>query len=187
MKLLEESRWLWPSTGGFSSGGTDQVGSVGNRDVTPNYMNMGGILIFIGWACNPWDVERIIDETLGKSIDFWLSTGGFISGGAGQVGSVGSQDATPNYMNMGGILIFIEWTCSNWGVEWIIDQTLGKSRWFWLSTGGCSSGGAREIGSVGNRDVYPNYMKLYRYIFFYWLGMWLWSSRIDNRWDFGKK
>ena len=135
-------------------------GKVVDTQWVANFYNIADIGVFIRRGGSSWVFECENDEVLLVTSDFWLSTGGFSSGGAGQVGSLGNRDVSSSFYNMGGIGVFIDWNDSPWVVECETDEVLLVRSWFWLSTGGFSSGGAGQVGSVGNRDVTANSMNM---------------------------
>ena len=68
---------FWLSTGGFSSHGTGQVVSLGNRKCMTNFFNVWYNGVFIGWGYISWVVECDRTEVLFMRSVFWLSIGGF--------------------------------------------------------------------------------------------------------------
>ena len=115
---------FWLSTGGFSIDGAGQVGSLGNMQWVANFFNMEVIGVFIWRGDSPWVVLYETDEILLVRSWFWLSTGGFSSGGTGRLGSLGNRDVIVNFFNMEGIGVFIRRGNSPWGVLYETDEVL---------------------------------------------------------------
>ena len=98
-----------------------------------NFYNIGGNGVFIQGGDISWVVEYDSTEVLLVRSVFWLSIGGFSSGGAGQVVSLGDMQCIANFYNTWGNGVFIDWGDIPWVVEWDRNNILLVRSVFWLS------------------------------------------------------
>ena len=98
-----------------------------------NFYNIWGIGVFIDWGDSSWVVERGCTDVMLVRGVFWLSSGGFSSGSAGQVVSLVDRQWRTNFYNIWDNSVFIGRGDSSWVVECDCTEVLLVRGVIWLS------------------------------------------------------